>query len=112
MIGRAYTVEDIMERWSLKTRKTAIALMTENPELHAYQIKGTWYVEEKYLQKFVENLCKTGGTSRHSSAGMGMVTSFSNLYDDDVDNDWAYEHMQKIGLTEAEIKAIIQLERG
>ena len=100
---KAITVEDIMERWSLKTRKTAIALMTENPELHAYQIHGTWYVEEKYLQKFIDNLCKTGGTSRKPAADCSLIFDF--------EDNWALRHLQKIGLTKEEIDHIIKMEK-
>ena len=59
---KALTIEDVMEHWSIKSRKTATALVAGTPELHAYQIHGTWYIEQKYMEKFIDNLCKTRGT--------------------------------------------------
>lgn len=101
---RALTIEDIMEHWSIKSRKTAIALVAGTPELHAYQLRGTWYVEPKYMQKFIDDLCKTRGTPRNRThGGMSIVIAF--------DSPWAYSALEKAGFTDDEIKRIIAIEK-
>ena len=56
------TVKDVMEKFKV-CRGTALKIMKQ-PELHAYYLGKSLYVEKTYWDEYIENALNIGGTTK------------------------------------------------
>lgn len=102
------TVQDVMRKWGLKDARTAKKYMLAIPHLKAYcNLSGELVCERQYFDEMMEELLKVGDM-RPLEAMSTMICSPDNW--DEPDN-WAKTQMRKAGMSEQQLRRIIQLNR-
>lgn len=106
------TVQDVMDKWGLKDKRTAKKYMLNIPHLKAYyNLSGELVCERQFFDEMMEELLRVGNMEPLMSMSMMLPGSLLFDSDDEDDSNWAKDQLRKAGMSEQQLRRIIQLNR-
>lgn len=86
--------------------------MLNIPHLKAYyNFSGELVCERQFFDEMMEELLRIGSMKPLTSMSMVLPGSLSFDSDDEDDSNWAKDQLRKAGMSEQQLRRIIQLNR-